>query len=100
VTGDPLRQGVYLVSGLALPPGVLYLKPMTIELPAGVEQELKHLAVTQRRDIGELVEEAIRQYLEADAITDLDSCAIGETQVKLSSELRDVAEVERKGHPA
>jgi len=65
---------------------------MTIELPASVEKELNHLAVMQHRDIDELVEEAVRQYLEAAAISDLDSSAIGEAQVKLAGELRDVNE--------
>jgi predicted transcriptional regulator len=36
---------------------------MTIELPAGVERELRDLAVTQSRDVGELVKEAVLQYL-------------------------------------
>jgi predicted transcriptional regulator len=64
---------------------------MTIELPAGVEKELQYLAVVQHRHIGELVEEALRQYLEAAAISDLDSFAIGETQIKLAGELREIA---------
>lgn len=64
---------------------------MTVELPAGAEKELEQLAVVQHRDISELVEEAIRQYLEAAAINDLDSFAIGETQIKLAGELREIA---------
>lgn len=38
---------------------------MTIDLPASLEKELERLAVMQGRDIGELVEEALRQYIEA-----------------------------------
>jgi len=65
---------------------------MTIELPASVEKELRSLAVTQSRDIDELVEEAVRQYLEAAAITDLDGAEIAEAQVTLAGELRGIGE--------
>ncbi len=65
---------------------------MTIELPASVERELRTLAVTQSRDIGEILEEAIRLYIEAAAITDLDAAAVAEAQVALVSELRDIDE--------
>ncbi len=66
--------------------------PMTIELSAIVERELRDLAVTQSRDVGEIVEEAVRQYLEASAITDLGVSDIAEAQVKLLRELQDVPE--------
>ncbi len=65
---------------------------MTIELATSVAEELKLLATLQHRDIRVLIEEALRQYLEAAAITDLDSFAVGETQAKLVGELRDIAE--------
>jgi len=61
---------------------------MTIELPPVVERELRDLAMTQSRDVGEIVEEAVRQYLEASAITDLDAGEVTETQIKLIGELR------------
>jgi predicted transcriptional regulator len=61
---------------------------MTIELPATVEKELRDLAVTQSRDVGEVVEEAVRQYLEAAAITDLDAADVAEAQMKLVGELQ------------
>jgi len=35
---------------------------MSIELPIGVEEQLRGLAATQGRDVVELVEEAVRQY--------------------------------------
>jgi len=63
---------------------------MTIDFPATLEKELHDLAVMQSRDIGEIVEEAVRQYLEAAAITDLDSDQVGETQVALAGELRGI----------
>lgn len=42
--------------------------------------------------MGVLVEEAVRDYLEAAAITDLDPAEIAETQVALMGEFRDVPE--------
>ncbi|HSK79722.1 MAG TPA: hypothetical protein VLQ45_24925 [Thermoanaerobaculia bacterium] len=65
---------------------------MTIELSATVEKELEHIAVTQQRDLGEVIEEALRQYVEANAITDLDPLAVSEAQLKLAGELRDITE--------
>ena len=62
---------------------------MTIELATSMEKELKLLAALQHRDIRELIEEALRQYVEASSITDLDSFAVGETQAQLVGELRD-----------
>jgi predicted transcriptional regulator len=65
---------------------------MTIELSASVEEELRALAVTQRRDMGEILEEAVHLYIEAAAITDLDAAEVAEAQVALVSELRGVEE--------
>jgi len=39
-----------------------------------------------------LVEEAVREYLEAMSITDVDSAEVAETQVALMAELSDVPE--------
>jgi len=44
--------------------------------------------VTQRREVYELVEEAVQLYLEAAAITDLTVEEVGETQLALAGELR------------
>ena len=65
---------------------------MSIELPATVEKELRDLAETQQRDIHQLVEEAVRLYLEAAAITDLTIEEVGETQLALAGELRGLPE--------
>lgn len=65
---------------------------MTIELPVAVEKDLRDLAVAQSRDIRDLVEEALRQYLEAAAITDLDAGDVAEAQVQLAGELRGIEE--------
>jgi predicted transcriptional regulator len=65
---------------------------MTIELPGTVEQELRTLAAKRGQDISALLEAAVRQYLEAEAITDLDAREITETQMALVGELRDLPE--------
>ena len=60
---------------------------MSIELPGSVEEELRTLATRQGREVRALVEEAIRQYLEAAAITDVDANDVAEAQAALVSEL-------------
>jgi predicted transcriptional regulator len=65
---------------------------MTIELPPSMEEQLRDLAGRQGRDICVLVEEAVREYLEAAAITDLDSAEVAEAQVALVGELCEVPE--------
>ncbi len=60
---------------------------MSIELPGSIEEQLRSLAARQRRDVRTLVEEAIRQYLEAAAITDVDANELAETQAALLGEL-------------
>lgn len=65
---------------------------MTIELPARVEKDLRDLAVIQNRGVGEVVEDAVRLYLEAAAITDLDAEEVGETQTAMAGELRGIEE--------
>jgi predicted transcriptional regulator len=67
---------------------------MTIDLPSVVEEQLRDLAKRQNRDIAELIEDAIRQYLEAAAITDLDPNQVAETQAKLLSELPPISKWE------
>lgn len=65
---------------------------MTIDLPSTVEEQLRDLAVKQGRELGVIVEEAIRTYVEATAITDLDPEDVAETQLALIGELRGVPE--------
>lgn len=60
---------------------------MSIDLPGSVEEQLKTLAARQGRDVRALVEEAIRQYLEAAAITDLEANDVAEAQAALLGEL-------------
>jgi predicted transcriptional regulator len=63
---------------------------MTIELPSRIEDQLRDLALRQGRELGVLLEEAVREYLEAAAITDLDAADVAESQVALLGELRGV----------
>jgi predicted transcriptional regulator len=65
---------------------------MAIELPGTVEQELRRLAAKRGMDISALLEAAVRQYLEAEAITDVDAGEIAEAQIVLVGELRDLPE--------
>ena len=53
---------------------------MTIELPGIVEEQLRDLAKKQNRDVTALIEDAVRQYIEAAAITDVVPGSIAETQ--------------------
>ena len=60
---------------------------MSIDLPSSVEDQLRTLAASQGRDVHVLVEEAIRQYLEAASITDIEAKDVAETQASLLDEL-------------
>ena len=63
---------------------------MTIELPGSVEKQLRALAAKQGREVRTLVEDAIRQYLETTAITDVEPDELADTQAALLDELPDV----------
>jgi predicted transcriptional regulator len=60
---------------------------MTIELTGSVEEQLRDLAGKQGRDVNVLVEEAVQDYLDAAAITDLDSSEVAATQVAIITAL-------------
>ncbi len=64
-----------------------YCRCVSIDLPGAVEEQLRTLAEKQGRDIGAIVEDAIRQYLDAAAITDLTGDEIAATQAALLGEL-------------
>lgn len=64
---------------------------MTIELPVQVEEELRGLAERQNRGVNAVVEDALRQYIVAAAITDLEPSEVAETQMALIRELRDIS---------
>jgi predicted transcriptional regulator len=63
---------------------------VSIELSRSVEEQLRNLAARQGRDISALVEDAVRQYLEAAAITDVEPSEVAEAQAALLGELPDV----------
>jgi predicted transcriptional regulator len=65
---------------------------VSIELPGSVEEQLRNLAARQGRDVRALVEDAIRQYLEAAAISDLGADDVAEAQAALLGELPHVAD--------
>ena len=69
-----------------------YTAVMSIELSGNVEEQLRGLALKQGRDVRTLVEEAVQQYLEAAAITDLEADEVAATQAALLGELPDIAE--------
>ncbi len=73
---------------------------MRIDLPAETEARLRKLAATQGRELSLIVEEAIRQYLEAIAITDVDPDSIADTQSALLHELRPVSPWQTPGDAA
>lgn len=60
---------------------------MNIELPHGVEVELRALAEREGRDVGALVAEAVQTYLDAMAITDVGPSEAAEAQSALLLEL-------------
>jgi len=60
---------------------------MTITLSAPIEEELRELAARRGRAVEVLVEEAVRTYLEAAAVSDLDAEQVAETQMALIGEL-------------
>lgn len=64
---------------------------MVIELAHNVEEQLQDLAERQGRDVRALVEEAVRDYLVAAAITDLDAGEVAATQEVLVGELRGIS---------
>jgi hypothetical protein len=60
---------------------------MTIELPSILESELRSLAGMSGKDVGILVEEAVRQYLDAASIADIHPSDLSATQELLVPEL-------------
>ena len=65
---------------------------MSIDLPSSVEAQLRTLAKEQGRDVRALVEEAIRQYLEAASIRDVDATDVAAAQGALLGELPAVSD--------
>ncbi len=70
---------------------------MSIELPIGVEEQLRILAATQGRNVVALVEEAVRQYIEAAAITDVEADEVANAQAALIAELPNISDWKASG---
>ena len=63
---------------------------VSIDLSNSLEEQLRNLAAREGREISALVEDAIRQYLEAAAITDVEPSEVAEAQATLLRELPEV----------
>lgn len=63
---------------------------VSIELSETVEQQLRTLAAREGRDVATLVEDALRQYLEGAAITDVTPSQVAAAQTALLPELTDL----------
>jgi len=62
-----------------------------IELTTAEEAQLRQIAAKTGRDVRVLVEEAIRQYADSIAITDLNSEDVAEVQLALVAELPGIS---------
>lgn len=65
---------------------------VSIEVSETVEQQLRTLAAREGRDVASLVEDALRQYLEGAAITDVTPSQVAAAQTGLLTELTDLAD--------
>ena len=63
---------------------------MVIQMNDQTEQELRRLAGRQGRALAEVVEAALRSYIEAEAMTDIESADVAATQSALVSELTGI----------
>lgn len=63
---------------------------MVIQVDDRMEQELRRLAGHQGRTLADVVEAALRSYIETEAITDIESADIAVTQLALLSELPEI----------
>lgn len=60
---------------------------MVIHLSTCLEDELRRIASLRRRALDEIMEEAVRQYLDALSITDVSPEEVSATQSALAGEL-------------
>lgn len=60
-----------------------YLLFMTIQLPPAVEADLRSLAKKQGRDVLSLIEDAVQQYMDGAAITDVSSADLAAAQISV-----------------
>jgi predicted transcriptional regulator len=64
---------------------------MVIQVDDRIEQELRRLAGHQGRALADVVEAALRSYIDAEAITDVEPSDVAAAQMALLSELTDIA---------
>ena len=63
---------------------------MVMQVGDQIEQELRRLAGHQGRALADVVEAALRSYIETEAITDIESADIAATQIALLLELPEI----------
>ncbi len=63
---------------------------MTIQLQPELENEVRRLADERGRDVQAIVSEAVRQYIEAAAITDVTPEQVGQMQEAIVPEMSDI----------
>ena len=68
-------------------PGDRIINVMTVHLSGSLEGELERLARLRGQGVEALVEEAVRQYLDAAAITDVSPEDLAQTQSAMAGEL-------------
>lgn len=68
---------------------------MTIELPREIETELLAVAEKQGRAVRAVIEDAVQQYLDGTAITDLESADVAAVQISVLGDLSYPADWDR-----
>jgi len=63
---------------------------MVIQVGDQIEQELRRLAGHQGRALADVVEAALRSYIETEAITDIETADLAATQLALLPELPEI----------
>jgi len=64
---------------------------MTVHLSGSLENELERLASLRGQGVEFLVEEAVRQYLDAAAITDVSPEDLAQTQAAMAAEIEGLS---------
>lgn len=70
---------------------------MTIELSTTIEKQVRLLARKQRKAVRAVIEDAVRLYVEAASITDLEPHEVAATQEALAAELPRLAPWKARG---
>jgi len=67
-----------------------YDRSIVIQVGDQIEQELRRLAGHQGRALADVVEAALRSYIETEAITDIETADLAATQLALLPELPEI----------